>query len=163
MSQNENPETIKSLEALQQQAWNYFNLHADHRLRAFNFYILLSTALVSGFAIALGKSGIGPWFSVFGIFLIFFSFVFWKMDNRTKGLLKTAESALKYAESECRLQDIDGRPHPLTLFTREEFDTSLLPLYPLSSGHFSYARCFRWIFSMFALAGIVIVVISLTH
>ena len=34
----------KSLDELfREYAWDYFALHADHRLRAFHFYILLST------------------------------------------------------------------------------------------------------------------------
>lgn len=135
-------------------AWDYFALHADQRLKAFHFYILLSTAILGGFAVLLRNGVFQRWMAIFGLFLIFFSFVFWKLDNRTRGLIKHGEQALEYLDAQHALEPVDGLPHPLALFSREKEASEKLPLYPLISAHFTYARCFRWVFSMFSLVGV---------
>ncbi|MES1976854.1 MAG: hypothetical protein V4451_02380 [Pseudomonadota bacterium] len=145
----------KSLdETFRSYAWDYFALHADQRMKAFHFYILLSTAILGGFAVLLRNGAFQRWMAVFGLFLIFFSFVFWKLDNRTRGLIKHGEEALEYLDSEHKFQDIDGVPHPLAVFSREKALSAKLPLYPLVSAHFTYARCFRWVFTMFSIVGV---------
>jgi hypothetical protein len=152
----------KSLDELfRQYAWDYFALHADHRLRAFHFYILLSTALVGGFALSVRNGGFQMWMSILGLLLVFFSFVFWKMDVRTRQLVKNAENALKFLDAQHGLENQSDLPHPLRLFAREEQMSSKLRDFPLISGHFSYARCFRWVFSMFAIVGAAGAVVSL--
>ena len=149
----------KSLDdSFRKYAWDYFALHADQRLRAFHFYILLSTAVLGGFGLLLRNGEFHPWMSVAGFLLVFLSFVFWKLDNRTRQLVKLGENALKYLDAQFNLPDLDGKPNALCLFQREFVDTAALNRWPLSSGHFSYARCFRWMFLMFALVGIVIAV-----
>jgi hypothetical protein len=149
--------TTKALdETFRKYVWDYFALHADHRLRAFHFYILLCTALIGGLAVSAKDGNVKPWMSVFGLLLIFFSFVFWKMDTRTRQLVKNAENALKHLDAHHGLPDQDELPHALRLFAREEELSRVLPLLPLFSGHFSYARCFRWVFGMFSLVGLVV-------
>jgi hypothetical protein len=134
--------------------WDYFALHADHRLRAFHFYILLSTALLGGFALSVKNGGLYKWMATFGVLLVFFSFVFWKMDDRTRQLVKNGENALKFLDAQHALTDQESLPHALRLFSREEASSSKLKPYPLISGHFSYARCFRWVFSTFSIVGL---------
>lgn len=148
-------------ETFRSYAWDYFALHADHRLRAFHFYILLSTALLGGFVISTQKGGFCEWMAAFGLLLIFFSFVFWKMDNRTRQLVKNAESALKFLDAQHGLPDEHDLPHPLRLFSRETAETAKLKRYPLTEAHFSYARCFRWVFGMFSLVGLAIAITSI--
>lgn len=142
-------------------AWDYFALHADHRLRAFHFYILLSTAIIGGFALLVRNGELHRWMSAFGFLLLFFSFVFWKLDDRTRQLVKTGEAALKYLDAQHNLKDCDGLPNPLCLFGREEAMTARLTLFPLVSGHFSYARCFRWVFGMFSIVGLGMAIASI--
>jgi hypothetical protein len=152
---SDSPAPAKSTEELfRQYAWDYFSLHADHRLRAFHFYILLSTALLGGFALTVKGAGAPQgWMSVFGLLLVFFSFVFWKMDARTRQLVKNGENALKFLDDQHGLEDRDGLPHPLRLFSREAEMSRRLAVFPVLSGHFTYARCFRWVFAMFAIVG----------
>ena len=136
-------------------------LHADHRLRAFHFYILISGALTGVFATSIGRGEFHPWMASLGALLVFFSFVFWKMDVRTRQLVKNGESALKFLDAQHGLEDQEGVPHPLRLFSREEALSRSLTPWPLAVGHFSYARCFRWVFAMFALVGLAIVIASI--
>ena len=154
--------TPKSLDELfRDYAWDYFALHADHRLRAFHFYILVSTALLGGFALSVKNGGLQSWMAAFGLLLVFFSFVFWKLDDRTRQLVKNGENALKFLDAQHQLQDQDGLPHALRLFSRETSASEKLSTYPLLSGHFSYARCFRWVFGMFSVVGIGLAVASI--
>ncbi len=148
-------------ETFRNYAWDYFSLHADHRLRAFHFYILLSTALLGGFALSVKNGGLSKWMAFFGVLLAFFSFVFWKMDERTRQLVKNGEDAIKFLDRQHELPDQEDLPHALRLFSREEASSKRLKLYPLHSGHFSYARCFRWVFGMFTLVGLGVAAASL--
>ena len=141
-------------ESFRKYAWDYFALHADQRLKAFHFYILLSTAILGGFAILLKNGAFHKWMAVFGFFLMFFSFVFWKLDNRTRGLIKHGEEALEFLDAQHGLEQLDGSPHPLAIFAREKHLSAKLPLYSVTSAHFTYARCFRWVFAMFFLIGL---------
>jgi hypothetical protein len=84
---------------------------------------------------------------------MFFSFVFWKLDNRTRGLIKHGEEALEFLDAQHGLEHPDGR-HPLAIFAREKHLSAKFPLYPVTSAHFTYARCFRWVFAMFSLIGL---------
>lgn len=95
------------------------------------------------------------WMAALGVLLTFLSFVFWKLDHRTRRLVKNAEDALKVLDSRHALPDVDGGPHPLRLFSRDDHFTKDAPRYPLWSGYFSYSRCFEWVFIGFALAGAV--------
>ncbi len=93
--------------------------------------------------------------SVLGLLLTFFSFVFSKLDRRTRNLINHAEAALTFLDDQHNLNDIDGQPHPLRLFSRDNELTRSANLWPLLTGHFSYSRCFRWVFNAFAVTGIV--------
>jgi hypothetical protein len=57
-------------------AWNYFALHADQRMKAFHFYILLSTAITSGFAILIKNGELHKWMAILGLLLVFFRLYF---------------------------------------------------------------------------------------
>jgi hypothetical protein len=142
-------------------AWNYFALHSDQRMKAFHFYIILSTAIAGGLFVLVKSGEMHKWMAAFGALLIFFSFIFWKFDLRTRQLIKHAEAALKFLDEQHGLADVDGLPHPLKIFSREEVVSKKLPLYPLATGHFSYARCLRWIFALFSILGAALVCICL--
>ncbi|HYJ92297.1 MAG TPA: hypothetical protein VEV84_13385 [Pyrinomonadaceae bacterium] len=78
-----------------QQAWDYFAIHASQRLTTFNFYLVIATLLTTGILASFQKqyeirfAGI-----VLGLLLLIFSFVFWKLDQRNKHLIRHAEKAL---------------------------------------------------------------------
>ncbi len=161
---SDTPDPKPSLEdSFRDYTWDYFALHADQRLKAFHFYILLSTAIIGGFAVLLKNGDLYKWMSVFGVLLIFFSFVFWKLANRTRSLIKYGEAALEFLDAQHNLSDDGSLPHVLRLFSREKAVSKNLTLFPLMSGHFTYARCFKWVFLMFAAVGAGTVVACLAH
>ena len=159
MTESNEPKSLD--ETFRKYAWDYFALHADHRLRAFHFYILISGALTGVFATSIGKGEFHRWTWAIGVLLIFFSFVFWKMDLRTRQLVKNAENALMFLDAQHGLDDQEGLPHPLRVFSREQALSHSLKLWSWTGGHFSYARCFRWVFAMFALVGAIVIAASL--
>ncbi|QDQ85797.1 RipA family octameric membrane protein [Paraburkholderia megapolitana] len=135
-------------------AWSYFSLHATQRLQAFQFFITLITALIAGFA-AIAKSDIYRWLSIIGFLISFLSFIFWKLECRTKELVKNGEEALKYLDRLHPLNEIDNNLNYLRIFERDEKITKSREKFPLWSGHFSYSRCFNFVFICFGIAGLV--------
>src|ERR1700743_2881425 len=95
-------------------AWSYFSLHATQRLQAFQFFITLITALIAGFA-AFAKSDLYRWLSVICFLVSFLSFIFWKLECRTKELVKNGEEALKYLDRLHLLNKINDDLHYLQI------------------------------------------------
>ena len=110
-------------EELRKQAWDFFQMQAGQRLTTFNFYIaissLLSTGLVATFKSDIDFPSLGI---VFGLLLILFSFIFWKLDQRNDDLIKGAEATLKFFEAKSALEDEADIPHVAKRFSREEFE-----------------------------------------
>jgi hypothetical protein len=131
---------------LQEQAWKYFELHAGQRLTIFNFYIALCSAIAAGLAATFSKDFSYPNVRfLFGLLLVLFSFVFWKLDDRTKLLIKNAEAALEFFEEQ------DAKEILVThVFRRERVLTANVRAVRL---HLSYSKCFNIVFAAFAILG----------
>lgn len=143
-------------DSFREYAWGYFELHAQQRLQLFEFYITLSTATLAGFFALIQVSDGHPLLSLVGFALSFFSFVFWKLELRTRALVKNAEEALKHLDAQHSLADVSGAPHPLRMFDRDDHFTSRAKKRSITTGHFSYARSFRWVFIFFASLGLLL-------
>jgi hypothetical protein len=99
-----------------------------------------------------------------GFLLIFFSFVFWKLDSRNKDLIKGAEAALEYFEQNSNLKDEGEEPHVAKIFARERFLTSRKRRQNsilFWKNDFSFTKCFGIIFTSFGLLGLAGIVVSL--
>jgi hypothetical protein len=83
-------------------AWRYFALHAQQRISVFNFFIVLSGILATGIGagVQAGKP-MAPVVTILGALLALFSFVFYRLDRRGSELVKLAEAALIFGESNC--------------------------------------------------------------
>jgi hypothetical protein len=138
----------QSLTELRQYAWNYFSLHADQRMKTFNFYIVLCGALVAGM-IATRHSAIG---AMLAYLIGFVSFIFWKMDQRIRQLVKHGENALKHLEDQVEAD-------ALRIFQHEEKITEALPQlwkrWPLAA-HFTYSMCFDSVFFVFGFGSVIV-------
>lgn len=138
---------------LRKQAWDFFQMQAGQRLVTFNFYIAISSLLSTGL-VATFKNEIDlPYVGIaFGLLLILFSFIFWKLDQRNSALIKGAEASLKFFEAKATLKDADGVPHVAKRFTREEFDTRRRKdqdPWLFWKKHYSYSQCFNYVFMIF--------------
>jgi hypothetical protein len=144
---------------LRQQAWDFFALQAGQRLTTFNFYIaiasLLSTGLVASFTSHVDIPVLGV---LLGSLLMLFSFIFWKLDQRNRSLIKGAERTLKYFEGQSSLAGLPGTPHVAQRFTLEDSErqsakAARCPWHPWANTY-SYYDCFRMVFWAFALVGL---------
>ena len=143
--------------------WGYFQLHASQRLTTFNFYIVISSLIVGALLGALQNAqtryvGIG-----LGLLLTFFSFIFWKLDCRTRQLIWHAEEALRHIEGGHGFADV---PNAVRIFTNEALRTEeqeRARFLRFWKPHFSYSRCFNWVFVAFGTLGIVVAIASATR
>src|SRR5258708_18441824 len=103
--------------------WSYFALHADQRIKTFNFFLIVAGLLAGGITTLLKDNGYARLVSPFGVLLTIFSFVFWKLDYRNKQLVKNAEEAIKYLDSQEGLADQGQNPHVLKMFDRDDYLT----------------------------------------
>ena len=146
-------------EELRKQAWDNFQMQAGQRLTTFNFYIALSSVLITGIA-ATFKIGIKIHFlgAILGGLLVLFSFIFWKLDQRNRILIKSAEAALKFFEGKSLLSDDGCIPHPAKRFLREEYDTNAhkqMRSWRIWRNQYSYYECFAFVFIVFASSGLI--------
>lgn len=148
--------TIKDV---QKYAWDYFQLHSNQRMTAFNYFIALSALVATGLGATLQQNGTR--FCVMGIslggLLMVISFVFWKIDQRTRRLIKNAEKALMHAESDFPCFVKTQETHCTQLFTYEGLTTQALQertKFKLLRAPLSYTQSFNIIFSAFALCGL---------
>lgn len=143
--------TFKPVDSLEY-AWKYFSLHADQRLRTFHFFLILAALVIGGSLTAAGNGVLPIAGTVINLYaLVPISFLFWKLDERNKFLVKHSEKVLKRIESEAQ-----GRMP--NLFTDEEEETRRLR--DKQSGmrvweaNMTYGDIFRWVFLCVAGLGI---------
>src|SRR5262245_45101410 len=108
---------------LRDYAWKYYALHAEQRIKTFNFFLILYALAVGGVTAAVKDLQSQSVAAGIGFLMAFVAFIFWKLDVRNKQLIQHAEAALKELENDPRLEDKGPRPHRLKLFQREDVDT----------------------------------------
>jgi hypothetical protein len=140
-------------EELRKHAWEYFKLHAEQRIRVFNFYVLLTVAMVAGLLTVLKEAPAMPYIaSAVCVLIAFFSVIFLLLDGRTRSLIENAERTLLVLEEDARLPDgPDGAPHPGRIFTRAAYETRRASEHNLV---WTYTLCFRVVFIAMALLGV---------
>lgn len=138
-------------------AWKYFELHASQRLTTFHYYIVIATIVATGLFSSFHKDFKVPVLGALsGLLLALLSFVFWKLDQRNRTLIKNAETALKHLEQE------NAPVTRLFLNDAEHFE----PLKESASffpwkNHYSYSQCFQLVFLGFGCFGLVGAITSL--
>ncbi len=146
-------------EELRKQAWDFFQMQASQRLTTFNFYIAISSLLSTGLAASFKTDINIPYLGVpFGLLLVLFSLIFWKLDQRNRDLIKGAEETLKFFESKATLEDDVDVPHVAKRFMREEFDTQRKKdqrSWFFWRNQYSYSECFKAVLILFGAVGFV--------
>lgn len=148
---------------LRDHAWDYFALHADQRLRMFHFFIILETGLVAAMLLAVRVGSGGEATNLFwpiGVLMALLSFVFWKLDQRTKGLIKVAEEALRFFENETVKIASNKNQERFLPFLNDPQVKGQVGLSPL--GILSYSKCFGMIFLAFGAVGVGVVIWSVS-
>jgi hypothetical protein len=132
------------------QVWGYFSMHAAQRMQSFQFYVTLVTALVGAAIVLMKSNGTGHmWLALTFAITSLLSFIFWKLDCRTRLLIKNAETALKYLDHQHNLSDVDGLPNPLRLFDKDEAMAGYSSVGNVWNSKLSYSKCFNLIFAIF--------------
>ncbi|MCA0900383.1 MULTISPECIES: RipA family octameric membrane protein [Microbulbifer] len=112
----------------QQYLCDHYRFNAEQRLKAFNFFVVLSMFADGGIFTAVEK-GFHPLILVLlGGFVVIVSAVFWVMDMRSRQLLNLTVPGLRAIEAQL--------PEPARIFTRD-----------LSN----QGRCIRYTFAIRAL------------
>lgn len=121
----------------------------------FNFYIVLSSlTATSYFASFKSDSNLEPARPALAALLCVFAFIFWKLDQRNKFLIKNAEHALKHFESADQGDDVTK------VFMHEEVETNAKQVKGWDHllfwrTHLSYSDCFNLVFIIFFAIGLV--------
>ena len=134
-------------------AWKFFQQHAQQRISYFNFFVVFSTILISGYVNALNINmplmGI-----IIGFVEIFISFIFIKIDERNKFLTKISENIIKKIEEDTEFSENEN----YSLFLKEEIFTNDLREEQKSKLFFnrqiSHGKAYRLIYQMFMVLGI---------
>ncbi len=145
-------------------AWNYFQFHASQRMSTFNFFVVFCALLTAGLAGTIGRNSHNHLLGVLlGVSLMTVSFVFWKLDQRVRFLIKHAEAALKKIERAWKESPDKVESDCLLLFCSEERKTTemLLQANVLpSKWKMSYSQCFAVMYLMFSILGLMGIVMS---
>ncbi len=96
--------------------WNYFALHAENRMRVFQYFVTLSVAIGGGlvFLIGLGKSGCA--IILLTLSQCFVSFIFWRLDCRLNALVENAERVLKIIDRKTKFKMGDDTLKKISIF-----------------------------------------------
>lgn len=139
---------------LQKRAWDYFAMHAGQRLSVFNFYVILSSlTMTTYFASFKADSNLAAARPALALLLCIFAFIFWKLDQRTKFLIKTAEAALRYFEEQDDVDEVAkvfSREESASRSQRESGPQRMLPW----RLNLSYSHCLNTLFLIFFVIGL---------
>lgn len=141
--------------------WDYFCIHGAQRIQILNFYIVLETFFVTALLtlFQLEKS-ISSLRFILSFAIIFFSFIFYTLDCRTKNIIKLSEIAIKKIEQ--KYEDVYGEN--IMIFSLEEKNTRANRNSNWFSRHFlSYSKSFKMIFAFFVFIGFVSIAIEICN
>lgn len=136
--------------------WNYFSLHAQQRMTAFQFFITVETALIGAgilFLQAKAQFSESKWIVLIGPFVMLLAFIFWKIDQRTRDLIKGAEESLK------EIERFFGRSTTIVSkfpFLSDDQHKGSLLVFPLITGRLTYSKSFGLVFFACAVFGAVL-------
>jgi hypothetical protein len=88
----------KAFESTYQHVWDWFALHSGQRMQMINYLMVALSLTTTAYAISTSqkKYGIACGIAIGGIVL---SWLFQRLDARTRELIKTSEKALTHLES----------------------------------------------------------------
>jgi hypothetical protein len=141
-------------------AWQYFKIHAEQRMSLFNFFVVISALLTAALSATWKKDCEYPIFGFFlsGVMMVI-SFVFWKLNQRVAYFIKHAEAALM------DIENVSLKSEDLTrLFGLEREKTKKVKekaSWKLWSCHMTYAECFGVVYVVFAVIGLMGMVIAI--
>jgi hypothetical protein len=121
-----------------------------------NFFLILSGLIIGAFPAVRGMAPRAKAVALLPLLLVLTAFVFWRLEERTRRLVKNGEDALRFLDEQWPIKSLpDGTPHYMRLFDRDDhlmepvkrrwWAKRLVPI--------SYADCFRVAYVMIGLVG----------
>lgn len=132
--------------------WDYFSIHAGQRIQILNFYIVLETFFITALLTLFQLSGdLTILRIILSIAIIFFSFIFYALDTRTKEMIKFSEEALKHIEQKY----IEKYGSEIMIFSIEHEKTQSNRRWSkFSKKYLSYSKLFRLTYLFFTFIGL---------
>lgn len=148
--------TTEELKEARRYAWAYFALHADQRMKLFNFFLVLSGAALAAFPTIRGMTPGSKLSAFLPLLLVLAAFVFWRLDERTRSLIRNAESALRFLDRHWSVDTAAaGEPPWLHLFARDDYLMDLVKTKSRIRGvPRSYTDNFRLVYAMIGCLGL---------
>jgi|SRR3989442_6948906 len=81
-------------------AWGYFAVHADQRMKLFNFFLILSGLIIGAFPAVRGMAPKAKAVALLPLLLVLAAFIFWRLEERTRRLVKNGENALRFLDEQ---------------------------------------------------------------
>lgn len=156
------PEELREARAY---AWGYFALHAEQRMKLFNFFLILSGLILGAFPAVRRMAPGMKIVALLPVLLAVTAFIFWRLEERTRALVKNGEEALKFLDEQWSVSAVlpDTTPHYLRLIERDDYHTKLLKerwwanrLVPIS-----YSNNFRIVYLAMAGVGLILAAVVL--
>jgi len=134
--------------------FDYFDSHSRQRFSFINFYIIISTGLLYSVSFIRGSNPI-CWIVVIAhIFELVITFIFWRLECRSKSLIDNSERVLKNIEK--YLFTDQATKNDFSLYSHEEGETGeqknnrcCWVMHPIT-----YRECFNLLFMCIALYSI---------
>lgn len=141
--------------------WDYFCIHGAQRIQILNFYIILETFFITALLTLFQLEGSLSFLKfILSFAIIFFSFIFYVLDYRTKKMIKLSENAIKNIEQ--KYEDIYGEN--IMIFSIEEKITKSERKSKWFARHFlSYSKSFKMIFLFFVIVGFFSIIIEICN
>ncbi len=125
----------------------------------FNFFLVFSGLILGAFSAVKGMAPGAKVVALLPLLLVLTAFIFWRLEERTRRLVKSGEDALRFLDEQWPVEPLsDETPHYLRLFERDDnlmelakkrwWSRHLVPI--------SYADSFRIAYLMIGGVGIVL-------
>lgn len=128
-------------------------------MKLFNFFLILSGLVLGAFPAVRGMAAGAKVVALLPLLLVLTAFIFWRLEERTRRLVKNGEDALRFLDEQWSLEALpDKTPHYLRLFERDDYLMEVVKkrtwakrLLPIS-----YADSFRIAYLMIGGVGLVL-------
>lgn len=147
----EEKQLIENNKLILDHAWKYFSLHADQRIKTFNFFIILATVALGAVIQGYTKNSMCKILIFPSLLITAFSLIFWKLDKRNKDLVRLAELAM--IEIETHVLYLHTLPQ-CSIFKNESIYTA-----KKHKNYITYSKAFDACFFTFSILGIVLAVL----